>query len=621
MIHEGTTATEQSSLLDFYSDVADQLNTKIFLWGALVQSLVLELKDGNLFVVKELAEKTTDNRLLRSALVETIVRFGEENREQTEKFIYDLVGQLTPPPKNFFVELSRLLRPIRDDVPQDQHQKTVAVEAAMRLRFTDLLKDLAVEPSSWLRNLATQNIFYLWKQDHQVGMKILDSLSIRVRGRHGLPDLGAAASTLALTGAILGFEHEDSNVLESTLVVGRRALRRILYLNDLDQTPSIFNRFRKALLSSVYNLITGAILKFVLGIIGNWGEHTWASREGMEYFFKLSHEQKQLLKSMIPYLDYEEPGFEKRVEDIIKIEDWGDQISQAIVEWAILGRGVQDFDKALDIVQRLTEYAISYHPPRFWIGGGPMANLWQSAARIENPNPDFMALYDKVLIAIQEDPIKWVENARRDRPVPNTTETPASPLGPYLAVHYVFTKRVEMPELVLTYLEKAIEAKDDEYIAAYIQELVAIFELGVKYQPVTIAALKPIMNYDNNNVQQAIVDFLVRARNYDPDYVEDLLLRGEFPQEIADRVLTNPTSERLTDLLTYQLATIIYDLFILGPKTLRTELKWLLFKALELRNFQEFVVLIIREILNVILGEVVFNVPKDAPSRQILKQA
>jgi hypothetical protein len=120
-------------------------------------------------------------------------------------------------------------------------------------------------------------------------------------------------------------------------------------------------------------------------------------------------------------------------------------------------------------------------------------------------------------------------------------------------------------------------------------------------------------------VQKALVDFLVRARNYDPEYIEDLLLRGEFPREIADQVLANPTSERLTDLLTYQLAAIVYDLFVLGPGVLRDELKWLFSKAAELHNLDEFVELIIRETFNLILGEAVFFVPKDAPSRQKLK--
>ena len=71
---------------------------KVFLWGGSVQALVLELKDGDISLLEVLARKTTDNHLLRSALVETMVRFGEGNREKAKEFIMQLLGQLTPPP-------------------------------------------------------------------------------------------------------------------------------------------------------------------------------------------------------------------------------------------------------------------------------------------------------------------------------------------------------------------------------------------------------------------------------------------------------------------------------------------------------------------------------------------
>jgi hypothetical protein len=320
---------------------------------------------------------------------------------------------------------------------------------------------------------------------------------------------------------------------------------------------------------------------------------------------------------MIPYLDYDEPGFKNRVQDMIKIEEWGDQISETVVEFSILGQGVKDFDGTLEIARQMVEYGLSFTPPRFW-ADGPLWNLWQSAAHLENPNPDFMLLMAKVTAAIQKDPALWVEHARRDRAVQLSTDTRSFDIGSHMGAYYVFTKRAELPEMIQTYLERAIKDKDDEYIESYIREFVSLFELG--YHHIAVAGLKPVANYKNETVQKALIDFLVRARNYDPEYMEDLLLRGEFPQEIADRVLANPTSERLVDLLTYQLLNIIYDLFILGPKTLRNELTWLLSKALELRNFQEFVVLIIREIFNIVLGEVVFSVPPDAPSRQMLKE-
>jgi hypothetical protein len=71
--------------------------------------------------------------------------------------------------------------------------------------------------------------------------------------------------------------------------------------------------------------------------------------------------------------------------------------------------------------------------------------------------------------------------------------------------------------------------------------------------------------------------------------------------------------------LVYTMGTNIYDLFILGPKSLRNEVIWLITKCTEMSKFENLIVLAIREILNVVLGEVVFNVPKDAPSRHFIK--
>jgi hypothetical protein len=230
-----------------------------------------------------------------------------------------------------------------------------------------------------------------------------------------------------------------------------------------------------------------------------------------------------------------------------------------------------------------------------------------------------MSIMNSATSAIQKDPALWLEHARRDRVIPLSVDTRASNIGNHMGAYYVFTKRAELPELIQSYLERAMNEQDHEYIKAYIQDFIAVFEIG--YYQIAIAGLKPVASYKNEEVQKALVDFLVRARNYDPEYVEDLLLRGEFPQEVTDRVLANPTSERLADLLTYQLITVVYDLFILGPKPLRNELKWLFSKALELPTFQDFAVLIIREIFNLVLGEVVFSVPADAPSRQISKKS
>jgi hypothetical protein len=96
------------------------------------------------------------------------------------------------------------------------------------------------------------------------------------------------------------------------------------------------------------------------------------------------------------------------------------------------------------------------------------------------------------------------------------------------------------------------------------------------------------------------------------------LVNEPFPDAVRDRVNAAPTQEKLIDLVTYQLAPIIYDLFVLGPQPLREELKWLIDQALTLSTFEDWIVVIIKEILNILTGRIVFSVPADAPSRKSL---
>jgi hypothetical protein len=264
----------------------------------------------------------------------------------------------------------------------------------------------------------------------------------------------------------------------------------------------------------------------------------------------------------------------------------------------------------------LTEFALRPSLPRFWIGG-PICNLWHSAMRLDNPNSEILGLMEKVCAAVQEDPERWASQARIDRPVSSSSETRVTFLSSLIGLAYTLDKEIEVPEFVIKCLERAMKANDEEYLRLYItHELTTLFELGLC--EAAVSALKPIVNYDSPRVRETIVEFLVRARNYEPEFVEDVLLQGEFPQEIVTRVLANPTSERFIDLVTWQLITIIYDLFLFGPKPLRDELQYLLSKSLELSSLDEWLALVVKELLNLLIGEVVLNVPEDAPSRQLL---
>jgi hypothetical protein len=164
-----------------------------------------------------------------------------------------------------------------------------------------------------------------------------------------------------------------------------------------------------------------------------------------------------------------------------------------------------------------------------------------------------------------------------------------------------------------------VAREDDEYLQLYVtNDLTAIFESG--FPEPALQALQPIVTYHSPNVREQVIELLARCRRHDPEMVEDLLLQGGFPSDVRERVSAYPATERLSDLLTFQLLNILYDLFLLGPKELRLELQWILSQLLRLSSLKEWLTLIAEEFLNLLAGELVFEVPEDAPSRQLLDQ-
>lgn len=609
------------SQMAFYQNVAKALPDRLFLWGALVEALARELQQGKQDLFTALIPEYEHNPLLENAMAEALVRFGERDRDRAEQLIKALIGQLIPPPGNILKGVWRLLRPVKDSSDSVPSRQSIAVQAASRLKLIKLLEDLAAEPSPNLRTLAQQQIFYLWKEDPPGAFRVLDGLSRRVVNRVSLPDLGVAESLLGIIGAILGREHTDEDTLKRLLDIGRRSLRSILYLGDAERDTGAWGRARRGLIRFLYGRIISAIMSFVIRIMGDWGEHAYASKEALAHVFELPDERKALLATLIPFLDNENAGLKERVADMIAVEEWGDALGQSIVELSLLGYVVKDLDGALAVTRELTEYALRSRPPCWWVGG-PVWNVWQGLLRPKNLEPgiasrydDLMELFERVNVAIQEDPRAWSFRAQTERPVPIKVETPVAGLGTYIAANYTL-RGGGLPDLVSACLDKAIGEKDTEYVRLYVTcELPGLLELGLTR--VVLMALEPVVNYED--VREDVIELLVRVWRSEPEIVDDWLRQGDYPKEIVDHIQASPTTEGLIDMVTMQLAAILYDLFILGPKPLRIELQWLISQALKLPDFDRWLILMIKELINLLVGEEVFQVPADAPSKEFIR--
>jgi hypothetical protein len=279
---------------------------------------------------------------------------------------------------------------------ENQPQKRIAIEAASRLRMTELLEQAAADPAPWLRSLATQHIFYLWQKEPEAAFQALEGLSQRVRGRYGLPDLGVAESLLAISGAVVSKEHDNKVALKRMLSIGRSALRRLLYLNDQDSSQDVFRRAKRVILGFFYNFLVGFILKFALQMMTNWGERATIRKETLANAFKLSEEQKQIVKSLLLWIDPNVPGFHEKITDLIKVEDWGDLMTTAFVEYPFVSRGFKNFDSTLQLAEEMVDYAASYS--RLVSGLVDQYCLWQAARKLKNPNPNLLNLAEKYIL-------------------------------------------------------------------------------------------------------------------------------------------------------------------------------------------------------------------------------
>lgn len=597
-----------------YKKVGSVLGDCLFLWGALVYAITLDLLEGDgEKVFDSLVPGARDNPLLRSVLITAMTRFGEKDFDAASECVKRLAGELTPLPRNIFEALWRLVPLTRDRIPEPSMEQQIAIEAAAALEMIEFLAQAAADVSPKLRGAAALHTFYLWQKQPEKGFQVLDQLSQNV-SRFNIPNLGAAESILAMSGAILGQGSHDEESLGTLLAVGRKALRKLLLLGDakLENVGPGRVALRSIKVGLFHRRVLGSLLGFVIRMITGWRGHAGANMESLGHVFTLTSEQKARLQSLIPYLDRDERNLGARYDDLITMENSGDQISAVAAEMIMLVHGTSSTEETLPLLIRWKEDALRTIPPEPWAGAIPH-NAWLIAQRPGKRIRELRDIVEESVQTIQNDPDRWSLSAQQKAPVYNPKYPRTMGLAQLAGITYEFQGNVESP-LLSKYLERAKAEQDEEYLTLFVTEdLTVLFELGCLRA--ALQALELITDYNGKKFRTAAVEFLVRARRHDPDTVEDLLLQGVFPKDLSDRVWVHSSTERLADLMTWQLAKIMTDIFLLGPSRLNLVFRWMLSQSLVVPNLSAWFALIAKEMVNLLAGEIVFSVPPGAPSR------
>jgi hypothetical protein len=598
-----------------YAPVITALPDHVYLWGALVQALIRELRGGNMQIVASLAPDAERNRYLRSALVSALVRFGNDHKEDVHSFLFKLTGSTPAPARSFLAQAWGLKDRLQREAERATIEDLIGVDVAAQLGMTDLLAAAAADASEGLRSAAVLHTYYLWKRNHEPGYKVLDELSQRkASGPLQMPDLYAAESLLGLCAAILG-QTRDADTSVRLLTLGRRTVRQLLLLGEEGPSLNLGGRIRLAAAGIIREQAVDRIVRYVVRLLSGWGSRAWASFDNMTHIFDLTPEQKAQVKRIVPLLDPDTPGVGDHMAEMVAVIEWGDAVCECIVEYSLLAHAKVDFAATLPAFRELIAAGLKTQPPRCWAYGPNMSLIW-SALRQAKPDPAIDEVTRQIVQAIQADPAKWLAAAKAARPRPIPTDGASTPIGQLAWAGHVLAGRGDSPPLY-DYLEKAKARRDTEYLLHYVNsEAPVMIDFG--WYPAALDSLLPLADYDDAQVREALIQALVRIQRQAPDTVEEWLIGHELPQEIVQQVLAYPPTERANDLMTYQLLWLMFDWFLWGPKALREAMAYYVNAALTMPNIEEWMKFITRDLLNLIAGDLLLAVPEDAPSRKIL---
>lgn len=609
-------ARESGDPNSYYLSYNNILKNKPYLWGALKNCISAELIAGNKELFVSLAKKVDlSDHLFRMVFVNALVEYGEINREDAVIVIEALIQPCNGPANSLFETLRRIIKRKSLDAAPLTVCQSIGIESAGRLGIEDVLIKAATDSSAQVRQTASLQIFYLWRDNADTGFRLMQEVSKHAIVTWGLPDFGTIDTLINLSIAFLTHNHLDQDIQRNVLAMARFVLRELLMLNQDRSSTSIkrlqrnlFNRIRAPLLSEVIN--------WGVRILSEWSSSQPANIKTLSHLYTLSENEKDMGRKLLPYFSAEKEGLNNFADLIVRIEDTSDLLLSYYWGVPVFARHSTNYSDALAILRYLVDFSLSQDSPRPWIDNY-VWSAFQIALRQPTPDPELFDLAERCVIAQQDDPYGFVKRHMEFFDVPFGGVGPAWSIGGYLILLQLY-QRGDINDRIRMWVSRAIHEADAVYLSSYISELNFVFEFhfqNTPYHRVALEGLKLLSEVEDPQIQTQIAQFLSRVRRYYPDDVESLLFQEVFSKEINQMVWASSGSERLNDLFGIGAMGIFYDLFIDGPDLLQDELSWLANEALDSTNLKDFLGVLIGEILNLVAGQAVFDVPSDAPSK------
>lgn len=576
-------STETDKFPKEFERITEYIQAKPFLWGVIEQALLIHFQKISISEAIHLIQQftQTDNRFVA---------------DLTSEAVENLAGKKSS-------DVRQIVAGVYNDPSSSLLAIRIALGSAQKLGFADILEKAALHKHSSVRRIGQVNIYKFWRRDHEAGMHILERLSSQTFIYKRLPKQHAFESLIILSLVIISEGFQDQITLQSLKNIWINILEILFWAKPRSKVLEILLRFIREI------IVQSTVMVFVRATI-LIDTKTYFSIPEINQFFKKDSDnsrRKMIVRKLAPYVEVDRDGLPYIKETILNMAATGER-DLLLVLLSINVLYVQSIRRPEAILRFLSEIfeaALRKKPLGPFCTLVPISVLLFMTMDTENsPEVYFQALSHMVTTIWKTSAGKW-----------------SSHLGEKRETYFVEISRREsrsfnapLSSIAINQLDQIIQSKDYVWIIDILERDLLDSARQGEYVTVLSSAQKLVEILDAS-VEQALVNVLRVLGNQYSDEVEEFLekiedrpilklgIKGSRPEEFLG-------NQSLMDILRFYKTYIIHH----PSEEVQRSLSWLWFNLADCPSFADWLVKIIKVVVNLVYGERIFQ---DNPLYQI----
>lgn len=554
----------------FFLEMINKISEVPFLWGAVKYALVQEIRDYKYKTIFKLC--FIDEQRVKELLVNVLMEYSELDRDSVSTFLEQLIAT----------------RRIKENKTEN-NAKRIAMEVATRLDLLNILEIAAGDPSPTIRSVASRQIYYLWHRNQEQGFQILKSLVKRVHTRWKLPNTRIIETYIGASVLIFLQHKEDEEVVETLRLLGKEVIKKLLYIDKKGGMELVKSLIRKRILR--------VMIQFAVRF-AQYDRHNPVNPKEFEEFFKLSIEERKILRKLLPYLNAARTDIETIKDEILTIAQTGELFISYVMYSVLIVQGTVNWQKVKPLLLKIFDLSmnntIQDYIPHIMVP--QILNVPAGIAMTQNE-------YDEDVITTFQDMTKKFYDKSKGRFYCKY----GIYFGAYLCVSAFLSQKSNNIEdnLLIQCCMRALEEKDEQYLLDIIWDL-GNLALGFEQPQLALQTARFLLPIDIISVRSALMHFLARVRLHYPDHVDNFLAENDVLNEVLERIKGIEVSDEFSTLIQIPW-TRFFAAAPFSPKWRNHEIE-IYDNAIECKNIIQWLEFFAKKIVNAVYDEPIFRI-------------